>query len=146
MRLSRVNPWSGSLFSQFNRLHNEMNRLFERLPNDEARFATFPPVNLWEEAEGFRLEAELPGLKIEDLEITVTGRNQLTIKGERKPEAPEKSQTHRQERIYGSFVRTLTLPAQVDENKVEARFEHGVLHIHLPKHEAAKPRKIPVKG
>ncbi|MBX9678860.1 MAG: Hsp20/alpha crystallin family protein [Gemmataceae bacterium] len=146
MRLSRINPWSGPLFNQLNRLHSEMNRLFERWPNEESRFETFPPVNLWEEADGFRLEAELPGLKLEDLDITVTGRNQLTIKGERKPEVTENGQAHRQERMFGSFVRTLTLPALVDENKVEARIEHGVLHVYLPKHEAAKPRKIQVKG
>ena len=98
------------MFNHLNRLQNEMSRLFDRWPSEEARWETFPPVNLWEEADGFRLEAELPGLKLDDLDITVTGRNQLTIKGERKPEAPEKSQAHRQERVFGQFVRTLTLP------------------------------------
>jgi HSP20 family protein len=83
---------------------------------------------------------------MKDLEIYVTGQNQLTIKGERKPPLVEKGTLHRQERGFGTFVRGLTLPAPVDENKVEARFESGVLSIRLAKHEAAKPRKIEIKA
>jgi len=88
----------------------------------------------------------LPGLKLADLEILVTGNTQLTVKGERKFEAPEKAVRHRQERGFGKFVRTLTLPFAVDPNNVDARLENGVLQIKLAKHETAKARKIVVKG
>ena len=76
----------------------------------------------------------------------MTGNNQLTLKGERKVSMPEKSVRHRQERGFGKFVKTLTLPFAVDPDKVDARFENGVLQIKLAKHESAKARKIVVKG
>jgi HSP20 family protein len=87
----------------------------------------------------------LPGMDLKDLEIYVTGGNQLTIKGERRQPTLEKGVWHRQERGYGSFARVLTLPFQVDPDKVEAKFENGVLRVSLAKHESAKPRKIPIK-
>jgi HSP20 family protein len=92
------------------------------------------------------VEAELPGLDLKDLEIFVTGGTQLTLKGERKPQAPEKALWHRQERGFGAFNRTITLPFAVDAEKVEAKFENGVLLVKLAKHESARPRKIQVKA
>jgi HSP20 family protein len=138
------------LFTQLQHFQHEMNRLFDRWADDRGASAfgpvTFPPVNVWEEGDGLLVQAELAGLNLNDLEIYVSGSNQLTIKGERKPVAPEKALQHRQERIFGKFSRTLTLPFAVDATKVEARLENGVLHIKLAKHESAKPRKIQVKG
>jgi HSP20 family protein len=81
-----------------------------------------------------------------DIEILVTGGDQLTLKGERKALDIEKAAWHRQERGFGKFVRTMQLPYQVDPEKVDARFENGVLSIRLTKHEAARARKITVKG
>jgi HSP20 family protein len=129
-------------------LQTEMNQLFDRWGNGGTRglAAAYPAVNLWEEEDKVFVEAELPGLDPKDLEIHVTGGNQLTLKGERKPNVPEKGVVHRQERGFGSFVRVLTLPFPVDADKVDARFENGVLLIQLAKHEAAKPRKIAVKA
>jgi HSP20 family protein len=148
MRLPR---WQGTqVWDQVQQLQSEMNRLFERWGGDGgwARpFApAYPAVNLWEDDNCVFVEAELPGLDLKDLEIYVTGGNQLTIKGERKPNLPDKGVCHRQERGVGAFVRTLTLPFAVDGDKVDARFENGVLIIRLPKHESAKPRKIAVKA
>jgi HSP20 family protein len=137
------------LWNQLQQFQSEMNRMFERWGNDGGRqqvWTQYPLVNVWEDGDNLHIEAELPGLRLEDLEIYVTGNNQLTLKGERKPAAPEKSVGHRQERAFGKFVRTLTLPYPVDPNKVEARFENGILQIDLAKHESAKPRKIVVKG
>ena len=91
------------------------------------------------------MEAELPGLNLKDLEILVTDGNQLVIKGERKVNVPEKGIWHRQERSYGSFTRSLTLPFHVDADKVDAHFENGVLLVKMPKHESARARKIPIK-
>ena len=81
-----------------------------------------------------------------DLEITVVGGNQLTVKGERRPLTPEKGVWHRQERAFGPFSRTLALPFHVDPERVEARLENGVLTVKLAKHESARPRKIVVKA
>jgi len=130
-------------------MQGELNRLFNRWGDDGGRYqswTSYPPVNVWEEGDSLHIEAELPGLKLADLEIFVTGNNQLTLKGERKAELPEKSVRHRQERGFGKFVRVLTLPFAVDANNVDARFEQGVLQVKLAKHESAKARKIVVKG
>jgi HSP20 family protein len=93
-----------------------MNRLFDRWGDDGGRqqgWSSYPPMNVWEDGDVLHLEAELPGLKLEDLEIYVTGNSQLTIKGERKATAPEKSVRHRQERGFGKFVRSLRRNARM---------------------------------
>src|SRR5262249_55427902 len=150
MRPSRWQQFGSPVWNQLQQLQSEMNSLFDRWGGDGRRFlglaAGSPPVNVWEEAESVHVEAELPGLNLNDLEIFVTGGNQLTLKGERKPVVPEKSVRHREERAFGSFTRVLTLPFPVDADKVEARFDNGVLHVTLPKHETARPRKIAVKS
>ncbi|MBV9122751.1 MAG: Hsp20/alpha crystallin family protein [Planctomycetes bacterium] len=149
MRLSRWQNFP-PVWNQLQQLQEEMNHLFERWGDNRGQQAglapSYPAVNVLEDPESVYVEAEMPGLDLKDLEIYVTGHNQLTIKGERKPSTPEKGIWHRQERGYGSFVRTLTLPYDVNRDKVEARFEHGVLLLKLAKHEAAKPRKITVKA
>jgi HSP20 family protein len=90
------------------------------------------------------VEAELPGVKDEDLEISVTG-NELLLKG-RRPDIEEKNVAfHRRERSAGDFERVLRLPAEIDAQKVEASLADGVLLLTLPKAEAAKPKKITVK-
>jgi HSP20 family protein len=145
MLWTRFNPYGGSAWDQMQRMQNEMNRLFDRWGGGDG-FASFPVVNVREEDDALNVEAELPGMNLEDLEIFVTGNSQLTIKGDRKTAAPDKGTQHRQERAFGKFVRTLTLPFPVDDTKVDARLENGILKIHLPKHEAARPRKIAVKA
>jgi len=126
-------------------MQHEVNRVFDRWGQHPFGIGEFPAINLWEDTDALRLEVELPGMELKDLEIFVTGNNQFTIKGERKPPTVEKGVQHRQERGFGKFTRTLTLPFPVDENAVEARFENGVLKVRMPKHEAAKPRKIAIK-
>jgi len=149
MRQTRWQPFN-PLWGQVQQLQTEMNRLLDRWTDSDSGHrnfgGSFPAVNVWENADHVYVEAELPGLEAKDLEIHVTGGNQLTIKGERKQQVPEKAVLHRQERGFGAFVRVLTLPFNVDAEKVDARFENGVLVIDLAKHEAAKPRKISVKG
>jgi HSP20 family protein len=144
MLLTRFHPFSASAWDQMQRVQNEMNRLLDR--RGEDGYLSFPLVNIREDDEALNVEAELPGMNLEDLEIFVTGTTQLTLKGERKPVLPNKGTQHRQERPFGKFVRTLALPFPVDDTKVEARLENGILSIHLPKHEAARPRKILVKA
>jgi HSP20 family protein len=131
-------------------IQRRMDRLFDRWgfasPTWTALAVPYPPLNVWEDDDFVYAEAELPGLKLENLEITVTGDNQLTLKGNRPRTAPEKVQWHRQELGSGTFERVLTLPVTVDPAKVEARLEHGVLTIKMAKSAAAKPRKITVKA
>jgi HSP20 family protein len=144
----RLPTWpANAVWNQLAQFQHEINRLFDRWGGGAPTAApVFPPVNVWEENDTVVLEAELPGLELKDLEIFVTGGNQLTLKGQRQAPAAEKSVWHRQERAQGVFQRSLTLPFPVDPDKVEARLEHGVLTVKLAKHESARPRKIPVRG
>jgi HSP20 family protein len=131
------------------RFRREVGRLFgPRWLGVEERPAAvaYPPVNIWEDDDFVYAEAELPGIKMENLEITVTGNNQLNLKGKRDRTAPEKVEWHRQERGFGPFERAFTLPVSVEPAKVEARLEQGVLTIKMAKAAAARPRKIPVKA
>jgi HSP20 family protein len=135
------------LWSEMNRVHDELSRLFGR-NNGFSRLtpAAWPAVNIWEDEQNVYAEADLPGLNLEQLEVFVTEGDQLTIKGERLVEQPEGAVWHRQERGFGQFTRQLTLPALVNADAVEAKYEQGVLRLTLPKSEAAKPRKIAVKS
>lgn len=102
-------------------------------------------MDIQEGEQEYHITAELPGLKKEDVKITLQD-GVLTLQGERKQEKEEKGKRfHRVERAYGSFVRSFTLPDVVDEAKVSAEFKEGELHIYLPKTEKAKPKAIEVK-
>lgn len=134
------------------RLREEMDRLFEDFFGDWPTPAwdlwgvqTFPALNIWETDDALYAEAEVPGMKMEDLEVLVVG-NELTIKGERKAPQQEGVTFHRQERGVGSFTRTIRLPVEIDADRVEATLENGVLTITLPKAEQCRPRKIEVKA
>jgi HSP20 family protein len=145
--LTRWGPFRG-LQQEMRRLERDMGQLFDRwsLPGIPSVEVAYPAVNMWEDEDFVHVEAELPGLKLSDLEITVTGDNRLTVKGKRPPVAMDKVECHRVERISGDFERVLLLPIKVDAGKVEARLENGVLTIKMAKSPAAKPRKIPVKA
>jgi HSP20 family protein len=149
MKQTRWEPL-GTMFNQVHQLQNEMNRLFERWtgthPNWPFTVPEYPAVNVWEDSDALFVAAEMPGLDLKDLEIYVTGGNQLTLKGERKRTEPENAVFHRQERGFGTFARVLTLPFPVNSDNVEATLDHGVLVIKLAKHESARPRKIVVKS
>jgi HSP20 family protein len=133
-------------------LRDEMDRLVSDFFGTSAaaparrawRTQSFPALNVWEEGDVIYAEAEVPGLKQEDLEISVVGTD-LTIHGRRGGEPREGVSYHRQERGAGEFNRVLRLPDEVDATKVEATLTDGVLLIKLPKAESAKPRKIKVK-
>ncbi|HEY2826525.1 MAG TPA: Hsp20/alpha crystallin family protein [Pirellulales bacterium] len=133
-------------------LRDEVDRLFSNVlthptVSGAARLVAgrgFPAVNVWEDAESLFVEAEVPGLKAEDLDITVVG-DELTIKGQRPEEPQTEAAFHRRERGVGAFTRVVRLTSEVDANKVHAQLNDGVLLLTLPKAEAAKPRKIQVK-
>ena len=103
-----------------------------------------PALDLSETAEGYLVEAALPGLKPEDVEITVEN-NVLTIKGETRQETDSKDRNfHRLERRFGSFQRTIGLPTTVKADAIQASLDNGVLRLEIPKAEEVKPRKISV--
>jgi HSP20 family protein len=104
-----------------------------------------PPVDILEDANAVRLVAELPGLTAEDVKLTLENQT-LTLRGEKRQVAEETTErVHRYERSYGTFERSFRLPGTVETDKVDARFENGVLTITLPKAEKAKARDIEVK-
>lgn len=141
-RFSNLSPWE-----EMERLQREINRLFELPSMRSFAAAGFPLMNLWSNDEGAVITAEVPGIDIKDLEISVLGQT-LTLRGERKLDEidNDKVSYHRQERSFGKFVRTIELPFAVDADKVEARLDKGVLVIRLPRAEADRPRKIAVKA
>ncbi len=130
------------------RFQRDMDRMMGRSSrgNGPRASAAYPPLDLWQDAENLYVEAELPGMAMDDLEIYVSGGNQLSLQGQRKPPAIEKGNWHRQERGYGQFSRVVTLPDLVDADNVQAQLRDGVLTITLPKREEAKPRRIAVRS
>lgn len=108
--------------------------------------AWLPAVDVFEKDDKFIVKAELPGMKEDDIDVSVVG-NTLAIKGEKKTETEVKEEDYyRCERSYGSFYRSVPLPATVDANKIEANYEDGILEVSLPKTTAAKPKKVAVSA
>ncbi len=137
-------------FREVSRLRREMDRLWEDyfaprfrglLPEGEWA----PAVDVSESDDKVTVKVELPGLDAKDIDISVTGEV-LTVKGEKKSEREEKKENyHLVERSYGSFSRALKLPATVEVDKIEAKYEKGVLTVACPKKEPVKPKAIEVK-
>lgn len=145
MTLTRWQPLS-NVWDEMNRLQNEMNRRISRFsPVDRLVCGTFPALGIWQDEDALYVEAELPGTELDDLEIHVTGRDALEIKGQRKPPSVENATWHRQERGFGKFTRIVKLPTEVNAENVTANLSNGVLTVTLPKLEETKPHKIEVK-
>jgi HSP20 family protein len=104
----------------------------------------FPPVNLYDTADALVLTAELPGVRDQDLELSVEGE-QVVLRGNRAIEYPSDASAHRRERQAGAFHRTVTLPFAVDGDKVDATYRNGVLWLRLPKPGEHQRRQIPVR-
>jgi HSP20 family protein len=132
---------------EMERIRREMNRLFDTGPDRLLRqAAAFPPMNIWSSDEGLVVTAEIPGVNVDDLEITVVNET-LTLKGQRAAdEINENSRYHRRERGQGRFARSIQLPFPVNSGEVDANMKDGVLYVSLPRAEEDKPRKITVKG
>jgi len=106
----------------------------------------YPTLDIADKGDSLVVEVELPGMKAEDIELSVDG-NMLTISGEKKSESEQRNGNYYHvERSYGKFQRTISLPSEVDNDKIQAKAHHGVLTVTLPKSEQAKPRKIEVKS
>jgi HSP20 family protein len=133
-------------------LQNRLSNLFSRFPTrmgdgKEESISTAewaPLVDITEDDKEYLIKAELPDVKKEDVKVAVEN-GRLTITGERKFEKEESKKYHRVERLYGRFVRSFIVPDIAEADKVSAEFADGVLKVHLPKSEKAKPRQIEVK-
>ena len=141
-------PTFDSSFSDFDQIRREMLRLLDTASGDAAAdggAGVFPPLNISQDDDSFYIRAEVPGIKPAEISISAL-RNRLSISGRREiPREHERVSYHRKERPEGSFDRTVTLPAEVDAERVEARYADGILTLALPKAEQAKPRQITVK-
>lgn len=138
-------------FREMRSLQDEVNRLFASSftrggDNELMRGAWSPSVDIFENKNEIVLEVELPGMKAEDVDISIEN-NVLTIRGERKFEKKDEGDNfHRVERAYGSFTRSFTLPPTVSSENANAEFENGLLRLTLAKREEAKPRRIEIKA
>lgn len=135
-------------FQELERMRRQLDEMFggvERRPYRALDAGVFPLINLTEDKDRYYVRAELPGLKAEDIHISMTGNN-LSISGERKiPTEGENVRYHRREREAGTFNRVVALPHEVDANKVEASHINGILTVVIPKAEVAKPKQITVR-
>jgi len=142
----RIIPWRP--FRELEEWERSFDDLFGRplgrLPVEEKGW--MPALDVFEKTDKFVVKAELPGMKEDDIDVSVVG-DTLSIRGEKKTETEIKDEDYyRCERSYGSFYRSIPIPSNVDANKIEASFEDGVLEVALPKSAKVKPKKIAVSA
>jgi HSP20 family protein len=145
---TRVSRALATTSNPFDNMHREFDTMLNRFFNPEQSTTRILPygVDIREDADHFYVEAELPGFKKDEVDVTLENAT-LTISAERNAETKEggqKGESLLQERRWGRYVRSFTLPPTVDEQKVDAHLEHGVLTITLNKRDEVKPRKITV--
>jgi len=147
--MSSVVRWNP--IANFVSVQDEMNRVMDEVfgrrafAEGENPVVWQPPLDIEEQADRYLLHLELPGMKLEDIKITLEN-NRLVVRGEKTRTEEQKSATyHRLERVYGTFERTFTLTHRVKSDKVEATYRDGVLEVSVPKAEEAKAREIPVQ-
>jgi HSP20 family protein len=143
-----LDPWRdfGTLQERINRMFDDtMRALYPQVGEELERGAWMPAVDIHETEDGYVVKADLPGLKKEDIQIDLKNST-LTLKGEKRfEEKVSKDNYIRTERAYGTFVRSFTLPHNVDAEKIKASYKDGVLELALPKKEEAKPKQIKVE-
>jgi HSP20 family protein len=146
-RLPSLPTWSTG-FRDLEVARRDMERLFDSL-SDFTGFRSagvFPAINVSEDTESVYVRAELPGVKSENLDITMEN-DTLTIAGERQPAAEDESVSyHRREREWGAFRRSFSLQTRVDSTKVQARYVDGILTVILPKAAEARPKQISIQA
>ena len=141
------NPWT--VFDELESIQADMNRFLAE--DDAPRFArraraAYPPLNVWSSAEGLTIDAEMPGVDPQDVEISAVG-DELSLRGKVNAQEPPAGETVlRRERPAGEFQRTLQLPFRADTAAVKANFKNGILRISIPRSEEEKPRKIAIEA
>ena len=143
-----LTPFEGSLFDEFRRLEREVDQLIGSgpWPNSirSAGRGAYPPINVGSTANQVDVYLFAAGIDPKDLDVSIQ-QNLLTVAGERKAAPKEGADYYRNERFSGSFRRALTLPDDVDPDKVDASYKDGVLHITIQRREAVQPRQIEIK-
>jgi HSP20 family protein len=142
-----THPTGNDPWMMLDLVRREMEALLPRGPRTATATANvYPPVNLYETGDDFVLLAEIPGVRREDLGITIEA-NRITLRGERKIEVPTDKgvSVHRRERESGIFRRTFEFPVPVDADKAEAVYREGILRVRLPKAASHRPRQIAVQ-
>jgi HSP20 family protein len=144
MKLTRVSTWP--TLGRLTDLRDEIDRFFESPLARTSEFLGWTPAfDVYEEKDNYVVKAELPGVKKEDINVAIQGRD-LVISGERKSETKgEGAEVFRAERYFGKFQRAVSLPVTVSSKDVRAEYKDGVLTVTLPKSEEAKPKQIEVK-
>lgn len=143
--LAKLDRWEP--FEELSTLRNRMDRLWSRMmTEDETALADWSPAaDVVETKDEIVIKAELPGVDEKNVDVQMEN-GLLTIKGERKAEKESEEKGYRRiERSYGSFLRTFTLPANVEPDRINASFANGLLEVHMPKKEGAKPRSIKIE-
>jgi HSP20 family protein len=135
--------------SEFDQIHRYLGRLFNGgtgVNGWDAPAKVYPLLNVSHDSENVYVRSEVPGMTLDQLDVSVTGRS-LTVTGERSiPDEDASVRYHRKEREAGKFRRQFTLPTDVAHDRVQAKYQHGILMVVLPKSENAKPRKIAING
>ncbi|HEV2329459.1 MAG TPA: Hsp20/alpha crystallin family protein [Verrucomicrobiae bacterium] len=144
MKLTRVSTWP--TLGRLTDLRDEIDRFFEAPLARTSEFLGWtPPFDVYEEKDSYVVKAELPGLKKEDINVSVQG-GELLIAGERKSETKSQdAAVYRAERYFGKFQRAVALPAAISAKDIRAEYKDGVLTVTVPKSEDAKPKQIEVK-
>jgi len=146
--MANLTPWEP--FRDMRRMHDALDRMFDRALIGSSDYENFSfgsmPVDLYETDDNVIVKAAAPGIKPEELEITITG-DRLNIRGEISEEHEDKNaKYYLRERRFGSFNRSISLPSTVDGDKAKAEFENGILILTVPKKEEAKPKAITIKA
>ena len=143
MNIVRFNPF----FSEVESLQNEFNRVFNESYGLQGRTTKTeswaPALDILETPESYRIKVDVPGIAKENIDIAVSG-NVLTVKGEKEEKEINKASYHRKERVYGMFLREISLPQNINESDIKASCSEGVLEIEIPKTEKEKTKKITV--
>jgi HSP20 family protein len=129
-------------FVELRRMQSEMNRVFSGFT---ATTRDFPPVNIWLGDNRVVVTSELPGVSASDVTINLQ-EDVLTLEGARHPQQERDANWQRRERTYGTFSRVIQLPFRVDPDRVQARFNNGILEIELERLEADRPKKIEIRA
>lgn len=147
-RVWPARPTFNAAFSDLDQVRREMLRLFDSVAGEATpgtASGVFPPLNVTQDEDNVYVRAEIPGINADHLLITAL-RNSVSLSGKREIQSEsDRGSYHRKERAEGTFSRALTLPVEIDADRVEARYVDGILTLTLPKAEAAKPRQISVR-
>ncbi len=141
---------SVEFYTPFKEMQRMIDRIFDEFPYEWPTLSRgtkelIPAMDIFETDKGYEVEAEIPGIKREDIEVNINDRI-LTIKGEKKDERDEEKKGSKiLERIYGTFERSFTMPEDADKDNISAKYENGILRLMIPKRPESKSKKVKIE-